>query len=217
MDHTVLYDLSYGVYAAGSLDGQRPVGCIANTAFQITSEPATLAVSLNKLNYTEDCVRRSGYFTLSILSEDTPQEVIATFGFQSSKDTDKFAKVASRRVGDGFPVVAEKAVSYLLCKVVREVDIHTHTLFIGEVVDAGRLEGGTPMTYAYYHKVKKGTTAKNAPTYVPEGEESAPTQQHYVCRICGYVYPGTAQEFEALPEDWRCPVCMQGKDQFRLK
>ncbi|TDT70620.1 rubredoxin [Hypnocyclicus thermotrophus] len=46
----------------------------------------------------------------------------------------------------------------------------------------------------------------------------------YVCVVCGYVYdpeigdadagiePGTS--FEALPEDWVCPVCAVGKDQF---
>jgi len=44
----------------------------------------------------------------------------------------------------------------------------------------------------------------------------------YVCIICGYVYdpaegaddipPGTS--FEQLPDDWVCPVCGAGKDQF---
>lgn len=46
----------------------------------------------------------------------------------------------------------------------------------------------------------------------------------YVCTVCGYVYnpeegdpaagiaAGTA--FEDLPEDWVCPVCGVGKDQF---
>ena len=46
----------------------------------------------------------------------------------------------------------------------------------------------------------------------------------YVCKICGYVYdskegdpdsgigPGT--EFDDLPDDWVCPVCGAGKDQF---
>ncbi len=45
------------------------------------------------------------------------------------------------------------------------------------------------------------------------------------CAKCGYVYdpakgdpkhgiePGT--KFEELPEDWRCPRCRKGKDQFR--
>ena len=46
----------------------------------------------------------------------------------------------------------------------------------------------------------------------------------YVCDVCGYVYdpaagdpdngiaPGTA--FEDLPEDWVCPICGVGKDEF---
>lgn len=46
----------------------------------------------------------------------------------------------------------------------------------------------------------------------------------YVCDVCGYVYdpevgdpdngiaPGTA--FEDLPDDWTCPLCGVGKDQF---
>jgi flavin reductase (DIM6/NTAB) family NADH-FMN oxidoreductase RutF/rubredoxin len=51
-----------------------------------------------------------------------------------------------------------------------------------------------------------------------------PKMQRYVCNVCGYVYdpaegdpdsgikPGTA--FEELPEDWVCPVCGAGKDEF---
>ena len=46
----------------------------------------------------------------------------------------------------------------------------------------------------------------------------------YVCEVCGYEYdpavgdpdngiaPGTA--FEDLPDDWTCPTCGVGKDQF---
>ena len=46
----------------------------------------------------------------------------------------------------------------------------------------------------------------------------------YVCTVCGYVYdpqvgdpeagiePGTP--FEDLPEDWVCPLCGAGKDEF---
>ena len=46
----------------------------------------------------------------------------------------------------------------------------------------------------------------------------------YVCDICGYVYdpaadngvaPGTP--WEAVPEDWVCPLCGVGKDQFSPK
>lgn len=48
--------------------------------------------------------------------------------------------------------------------------------------------------------------------------------EKYICAVCGYVYdpekgnpdsgvvPGTP--FEQLPDDWVCPVCGAGKDQF---
>lgn len=48
----------------------------------------------------------------------------------------------------------------------------------------------------------------------------------YVCVGCGYIYDpaegdptqGIAQgtEFSDLPEDWRCPICYVGKDEFDL-
>jgi len=39
----------------------------------------------------------------------------------------------------------------------------------------------------------------------------------YVCKVCGEVYDPANNDnipFEALPDDWACPVCGVGKDQF---
>jgi len=48
--------------------------------------------------------------------------------------------------------------------------------------------------------------------------------KNYVCDVCGYIYepengdpdnniaPGTS--FNDLPDDWVCPICSVGKDQF---
>lgn len=52
MDLTVLYKLTYGMYVLGAFKDGRPVGCIVNTCFQVTSENPLLTVSLNKNNYT---------------------------------------------------------------------------------------------------------------------------------------------------------------------
>ena len=35
----------------------------------------------------------------------------------------------------------------------------------------------------------------------------------YVCTVCGYVYDGDVP-FDQLPEDWVCPLCGVGKDEF---
>ncbi len=38
----------------------------------------------------------------------------------------------------------------------------------------------------------------------------------YVCDVCGYEYDGDIP-FEELPEDWTCPLCGVGKDQFSVR
>ena len=48
--------------------------------------------------------------------------------------------------------------------------------------------------------------------------------QRYICDVCGYIYdPAVGDEeggiepgvpFEALPDDWVCPVCGVGKESF---
>ena len=48
MQKNAFHTLSYGVYAVTAMDGERPVGCIANSAMQITSQPPTLAISINQ-------------------------------------------------------------------------------------------------------------------------------------------------------------------------
>ena len=56
MNSKVLRTLSYGVYIVSTMDGERPTGCTANSAMQITSSPATIAVSINHDNYTNHCI-----------------------------------------------------------------------------------------------------------------------------------------------------------------
>ena len=91
MDITVLFKLTYGLYVVGTMDGERPVGCIINTCFQVTNQNPILAISLNKNNYTLDAIKRAGRFSLSILAEDTNPAIISSFGFCSSCDNDKYA------------------------------------------------------------------------------------------------------------------------------
>ena len=155
-------------------------------AMQITAEPATLAVSLNHGNYTNRCVSDTGYFSVCVLAEDCDPKLIGKFGFFSSKEKDKFADF-SWQVRGKLPV-PDGAMCWFSCRVIDKMETATHTVFLGEVMDADVLKAGTPMTYAYYHKVLKGKTAAKAPTYI--APEAGQTAAKYVCKICGYVYDG---------------------------
>ena len=210
MNNSAFRALSYGVYILSTWDNGRPTGCTVNSVMQITSSPATIAVSVNKNNYTHECIARSRKFAVSVLHEQSAPDIIATFGFSSGRDTDKFSKV-EYSVLSMMPVVKNSA-AYIVCDVEKTLETDTHTVFLGKVTDADVLENKPPMTYAYYHNVVKGKTAKTAPTYIEEKTEKG----KWVCSVCGYVYDGETP-FEELPDDFRCPVCKQPKTAFVKK
>jgi len=212
MNTKVLRNLSYGVYVVSTMDKDRPTGCTANSIMQITSSPPTLAASINHDNYTNRCIKATGLFSVSILGETADPATIGTFGFRSGKDIDKYANIPYE-MKSGVPVLAS-CNGYVVCKVINSMETSTHTVFLGEVIDGDLLEAGTPMTYAYYHNVIKGTSPKNAPTYIAEEETKMPEKETaWVCSVCGYIYDGEIP-FEELPDDYVCPVCLAPKDKF---
>ena len=208
MNTNTFHNLSYGIYIISSLDGSRSTGCVANSVMQITSSPATIAVSINHDNFTNSCIETSGTFAISILSEASDPGLIGRFGFQSGREIDKFNGVDALQKGE-LSVIAD-ACGYIVCKVINKMETSTHTIFLGEVIDADLLKPDSAMTYAYYHKIVKGKTPKNSPTYLPEETN---TKEKWVCSICGYIYDGSTS-FEELSNEYKCPICKQPKEKF---
>ena len=228
-DEKALWNITYGLYLITSCDGKRKNGQIANTVIQVTANPPRIAVSINKNCYTHEIISKGKSFAVSILEKETPMEFIGLFGFKSGKEIDKFDGKAITMGETGCPIVKDYSLASINVKVCNVVDVGSHTVFIGDVVSGKVLKQGEPLTYAYYQNVKKGKAHKNAPTYKDPGKITAEKKegegmQKYVCKVCGYVYdpekgdpengvnPGT--KFEDVPEDWLCPVCGVGKDQF---
>ena len=168
MDLKALYKLGYGLYVVTSVKGNRLNGQISNTVFQITSEPPAIAVSINKSNLTHEFITESKVLGVSVLSQDTPLSFIGNFGFKSGRNTDKLSGIGYKTGETGAPLVTDNTLALLEARVNKEVDVGTHTIFIGELVGAEVIKEGEPMTYAYYHQVKRGTTPKTAPVYIEE-------------------------------------------------
>lgn len=166
MNLEALFKISYGLYIVSSVKEKKFAGQIANTVFQVTSEPPKIAVCLNKKNTTHDFVKDSKFFSVSVLEKETPLQFIGRFGFRNSRDFDKFESVNFKIGKTGAPIVLEHAVAYLEVEVEKECDVGTHTLFIGRVVDAEVLKNVEVMTYEYYHYVKKGKAPKTATVYI---------------------------------------------------
>jgi len=227
MNENAFFNLSYGVYIIATWDDLRPTGCIANSVMQITSEPAAFAISISHDNYTNQCIEKSGAFVISVLGENVEPSIIGAFGFQTGKDINKFDSVDYDIRGD-MPIL-KASCAYIICKVINKVETQTHTVFIGQALAADNLLEDEVMTYAYYHKVKKGKSPKNAPTYISGNvakenvtkgnitKEDITKEdiqlEKYVCSVCKYEYTGDIP-FEDLPDDYICPICRRPKSVF---
>lgn len=242
MDINALNKLTYGVYVIASGNEKEKNAFIATVAVQVTSQPVQIAIACNKNNYTAEFIEKCGNFSVSVVKREYAPALLGNFGFQSGRDIDKFAKydcIYGQKTG--VPIVTEDCLAWFECKLTQKMDVGSHILYIGEVLDAKTLTlNESPLTYAYYHEVKRGVAPANAPhgatkpMEITENQNNQPNQinnnqnstamKKYVCSVCGYVYdpekgdpdsgiaPGTA--FEDIPDDWSCPLCGVGKSDF---
>ena len=161
----VFRDLSYGLYIVTSRGEGQMNGQVVNTVIQVTSEPPRIAVIINKKNFTYELIEKSKVFAASVLEESAPMTFFGPFGFRSGRDFDKLSNVSFKEGLTGCPLITEHALSVLEAEVINQIDLGTHTVFIGNVVSSEVLKQGTPLTYQYYHQVLKGKSPPTAPTY----------------------------------------------------
>ena len=212
-----LMDITYGMYVITTKYDGRKVGCFVNTVSQVTAVNPIISVSINKGNYTNEALRNTKIFAVSILSENTNPDVIGRFGFFSSKDTDKFKETKYENIND-IPVVTDNICGYAICEVIDVIDAETHDIFLARVLETKKLNDFVPMTYKYYHDVIKGKAPKTAPTYIEEKQERPDSEgDKYRCIVCGHIYDEAKEKvkFDDLPADWMCPICGVGKAKFK--
>lgn len=202
MDPKAFFKLSYGVYIVSGSSHGKDGGCVINTMAQVTSSPARLSIALNKNNHTLNLIEASGTFSGVVLSENVEMDLIKRFGFQSGKDADKYKDISMGRDSLNNPYPTEGVCSRFTCRVISSLDVGTHVLIVGEVVEAEVMDQeAQPLTYSNYHLKKNGATPPNAPSY----QETTAKTVGYRCSVCGYIL-----ESDTLPDDFICPVC--GKD-----
>ncbi len=197
VDNSAMYKLSYGLFVLTACENGVDNGCITNTAIQVTSSPNRVAVAVNKKNYTHDMIVSTRKFNVSILTERAPFSLFERFGFKSGRDVNKFADFGDvERSENGLVYLTKYTNAFISAEVVEMVDCGTHTLFIANTVEAKVLSAEPSVTYEYYfeHIKPKPETAK---------------KKGFVCKVCGYVYEG-----EELPEDYVCPLCGHGAEDF---
>lgn len=197
IEPNAMFKLTYGLFVLTAKD-DRDGGCIINAVNQITDSPKRISIAVNKANATHDMIARTGAFNLSVLTTETQFPLIQRFGFQSSRDADKFADYDfTARSENGLIYVTESSNAFISAKVVQALDYGTHTVFIADVTEAKVLSNAPSLTYAYYFE-----HVKPKPAALSE-------QKGWVCKICGYIYEG-----DDLPADFICPLCKHGAEDF---
>ena len=206
IDEKALNNISYGLFVLSAREGNKDNGCIINTAQQVTASPLCISITVNKSSYTHNMIKETKEFNLSVLSEKATFDVFTNYGFASGRDTEK-VPITAPRTSNGITYADGVSNTVISGKVIGEVDLGSHTLFIADVTETVILSQDPSVTYAYYHK-----NIKPKPV-APKGEG-----KKWVCTICGFIYDDAKEKvpFEELPDNWVCPLCMHPKSDFEL-
>lgn len=236
MQEDVLFQISNGLFVISATHKDKPdtyAGSLVDTVCQISINPHLLILSCTNNSYTKECIEHFGEFGISILPRNINPFVVANFGFQSSRNINKWQNIPHIQINN-LPYLTE-ALGKIRAKVIETRHYNCNTLFIAEIVDAFDYAQGEPLTYRDYRSDFKNkaqeafsdyqnnslseTTSNNlaqqATTPAPQNTDTS-DKKHWVCTVCGYVYDGEIP-FEALPEDWLCPLCGVGKEFFELR
>ena len=196
MDTKALSKIGYGLYVLTTNYDNIDNGCIINTVQQVTGDPLRLSIVVNKNNYTHDLILDSCVFNINVLTTETPFKVFEHFGFQSGRNVNKFADCEQElRAVNNVLYLPKHINAYFACRVMKSIDLGTHTMFIADVLDAVKVNDLDSVTYDYYQKNIK--------------PKKKVTKGCWVCKVCGWVYEG-----ERLPDDIVCPICKHGKEEF---
>lgn len=172
MNLRALSKIKYGMYIIGAKKGDRFNGQVANTVFQVTSQPPTIAVSIARSNLTHEFITADRLFSVSILARETDMPFIGRFGFKSGRNIDKFKGIEFKIGVTGVPIVTSFAIAWMEAELIHAFDVETHTIFVGKVVNAEVVEDTKGMSYSYYHRIKGGLTPKSAPSFLDLKEKS---------------------------------------------
>ncbi len=228
MQENALFTISNGLYVLSAKDGNRYVGSLVDAITQVAVSPYLLVISCMNSSYTKSCIEKNGEIGISVLPQRIHPFIVANFGYQCSRDIDKWQNVTFTEI-NGLPYIPD-ALAKIRARVIEQHIYSNNTVFIAEVVDAFDACDGEPLTYKFYRDEFKIVVSKAFTTFKETGKilmipdlerETFPnkqpdTEKHWVCTICSHVYDGEIP-FEELPENWTCPLCGVGKELFEYR
>lgn len=133
--NTVTWKIPNALALIGSASGEEWNGMTASWVTQLSMDPVLIGVGVDNKAVTHRLITDGGSFTVNLWPSDDTRVFV------------KFSKPAERQDGtlNGRPVhpgatgapIFDESLAWLDCEVRQSIDLGTHTLFVGEVVDAG--------------------------------------------------------------------------------
>lgn len=131
----VTWKIPNALVLVGSASGEEWNGMTASWVTQLSMEPVLVGVGIDNKSLTHRLITEGGSFTVNLWSSQDTRPFVK-FSKPAERDGDTLNGRAVRTATTGAPVF-EEAIAWMDCEVRRSVDLGTHTLFIGEIVDAG--------------------------------------------------------------------------------
>ncbi len=136
----VLWQLPSGLYLLGTGRAEEKNLMTLNWLTQVSIRPKQMAVSVEQSSRSHELLEADGCFAVSLLAR-TERSIVRRFVKPASHDADRHTlnDFAYTGATTGAPILAS-AAGYIDCEVRQRLDVGSHTVFIGEVVDAGATE-----------------------------------------------------------------------------
>lgn len=125
--------LAAGVSVITTIDGGQPHGFVATSVTSVAADPTpTLLVCVNRKVSCHDVIDRSGSFCVNLLAE--PElELAKAFSSAESRHA-RFSTHEWRPLSTGAPALVGALASFD-CVLTDRVSVHSHSIFLGTVVD----------------------------------------------------------------------------------
>ena len=138
-----LNQLGYGLYVIGSRAGVEHNGMTANWVTQISFDPPLVAIAIQNDSKTKELIQRGKVFSINIIAAGE-KALLTRFIKHQRRVGNKLGEDEIEDGETGAPIL-KAALSFVECRVVSQTTQGDHTLFIGEVVNAGVHREGNPI------------------------------------------------------------------------
>jgi flavin reductase (DIM6/NTAB) family NADH-FMN oxidoreductase RutF len=141
-----------GVSVVTSCEGKNQTGMTVSSLASISIDPPLILVNLAIGTPTEEMVKRTGVFGVTLLGEEQ-QELSNLFAGYKKTVEDRFSLVKTFTLESGVPFI-EGGLAFMDCKIFNRCELPKSVVLVGAVIASRVTEIGSPLVYLNRHYVK---------------------------------------------------------------